>query len=773
MSQNNKNQKEADGLSNLWKVAERLHGTGSDSDLETLLRAAKIPITWRDLYNFNIRYGHRESIIIPPYISDFISACISEKKPQSILDPWAGMGSLLLPIVEKNVIPISKGISPSQPAFEVARLMDKRSLVQWIQGSPRTALDELGKYDLIVSSPPIGYPPIAERFEHGGEIIQVRDSEPYTLVLRAATHLGENGEAIFILPNSLFFSAQSTSTKATLPKLGIHINSIIALPVPVFAHATSLELNLVFLSRYKSDDIFVGQLSPDRDPIPLIENMRNRRTGAAPELGRILKLQDYRGWRSLVTTEEKQRMVERSGLTPVLLADIAHGVHLADSRNKENPFEDHTNSVYLPLIGTSPAVTSLADFKIKPHNYAQLVLNPEKVYSEFLAAFFNSPLGRKTRDALLTGAFIPKINKTTLLEATVYLLPIEAQKRAVDVDREISELQLQLDQFHRELWNRPVDAAGFEKALSKLNRRDSLEAWLEALPFPLASILQRYNASMNPEQKVTHLLYFFEAATQFFGTLMMSAFHSDQQFFQAHKREWFEGGKDNPHSLARSAFGEWVVRCQHMAKTTRQLLSSQEKGDQDRCVALYKVSDREKISTIADKNLYAVLEKTSRYRNDWKGHSGIIAKKEHDHRLTLLQEELTRLRTIIGTVFEDWWLVRPGSNVYTAGLYHYDVNKLMGSHQIFREEKVETSTAMDANELFFFDITSRQPLQLLHFFRMLPVPESEDIACYFFNRLDKKDVRWVSYHFEGKAERTESDTSVLKLIEEVEQNNGE
>jgi hypothetical protein len=253
---------------------------------------------------------------------------------------------------------------------------------------------------------------------------------------------------------------------------------------------------------------------------------------------------------------------------------------------------------------------------------------------------------------------------------------------------------------------------------------------------------------------------------------MTSAFHSDQQFFQNHKREWFEAGKDNPHTLAKSAFGEWVVRCQRLAKTTRHMLSS-EKDDQNRCMSLYKVSDREKVGAIAHKNLYAVLEKTSRYRNEWKAHGGIVAKKDHDRRLTLLHEELTSLRAIIGTVFEDWWLVRPGSNIYMAGLYRYEVSKLMGSHQIFREAKVETVTAMDASELYFFDITSRQPLQLLHLFRMMPVPESEEVACYFFNRLEEKDARWVSYHFEGKAERVEPDASVIKLIEEVEQNNGE
>ena len=195
---------------------------------------------------------------------------------------------------------------------------------------------------------------------------------------------------------------------------------------------------------------------------------------------------------------------------------------------------------------------------------------------------------------------------------------------------------------------------------------------------------------------------------------------------------------------------------------------SEEKDAQDRCLNLYRVSDREKIAAIADKNLYALLERTSRYRNNWKGHSGIIAAKEHDHRLTLLQEELTRLRGILGGVFEDWWLIRSRPKAYTAGVHCYEADKLTGSHQVFRQAELETSVFMDSAELYFFDTTTRQPLQMLHFFRMMAVPESEQIACYFFNRLDKKDSRWVSYHFEDKAERTEADASVLKLIEEVE-----
>jgi hypothetical protein len=754
-------------------TADRLRGTQQQCGLETLLRAGNIPITWQDLYNFTIRFGHGEPVVIPPYVTDFISAYISDKKPQSILDPWAGVGSLLLPVVERNAIPKSTGISPLQTEFEVARLMDKRSLVEWIKASPRTALDELGTFDLIVSSPPVGLPPIDDKFETGAESIEVRDSETHILALRSATHLSGNGEAIFILPNGFFFSAQSASTRAALSRLGFHISSIIALPAGVFSPTTSIELNLVFISRQKVDEVFVGQLSSDRDPTPLLKNLRKRTAGAAPELGRLLKLEDYRGWRALVTTEEQQRLVERSGLTPVPLAEIVVEVNLSDRKNEETPFLDCPNSVYLPLIGTSPAVTSLADFKLKPHNYVQLVVYPQEAYAEFLAAIFNSPLGRKIRDGLLTGAFIPKINKKSLLEATVYLLDVEDQKPAVDVSREIEELQLQLDQLHRALWNRPVDAEKVGKALRKTSQKDSLEAWVETLPFPLASILQRYSASINPEHKVAHLLNFFEAATQFLGTLMMSVFHSDQQFFQVHKREWFDAGKDNPHSLARSSFGEWVVRCQRLAKTTRQMLSSKIKDDQNRCLGLYRVSDREKIGAIADKDLYVLLERVNRQRNDWKGHTGIVSSKDHERRLTVLQEELTRLRAIIGTVFEDWWLIRSRPKDYTGGMHYYQTEKLMGSHQIFNQVELATSALMDSNEIYFFDSATRQPLRVLHFFRMMPVPESEQGACYFFNRLEKINVRWVSYHFEDKPVRTEPDAAVLKLIEEIEQNDGE
>jgi hypothetical protein len=546
----------------LLEILTRLSLSGRHTDLADVITAAKREghsVSWEDLSGFNVRFDRFSPLLTPTFIVRFLRSYFKEKTPKSILDPFVGVGSLLLPLVTDLKPSIATGIVRSDEEESVARAMNEGSGAKLLKGSPDALLDTLGLFDLIVSSPPLGLYPVSAKFKTKDGEIEVRDSQTYIDALKAALHLTEAGEAIFIFPNGFFFSDRSASLRETLSKVGLFVNTVIALPAGAFTR-TSIELNLVFISRKPTPDLFVGRLSPELEPTVLLSNLKKRRAAPAPELGRLVPTGEFRGWHALIAGDEERRLADRSGLTPVPLADITLAINLADRKNEENPFDDLPNSVYLPLIGTSPAVSALSELKIKPNNYAQLVVEPNKAYAEFVARFFNSPLGRKIRDSVLRGAFIPKINKQSLLGAIVYILPLEGQKTAVDVGREIGELRLQLEEFESQLWIRPADASKLGKALNRLNQKEGFEAWLETLPFPLASILQRYNASINAEHKVAHLLNFFEATTQFLGALMTSVFHSDPQFFQEHKREWFEAGIDNPHSLTKSSFGEWVVR---------------------------------------------------------------------------------------------------------------------------------------------------------------------------------------------------------------------
>jgi hypothetical protein len=229
------------------------------------------------------------------------------------------------------------------------------------------------------------------------------------------------------------------------------------------------------------------------------------------ELGRLMRAETFTSFQALQALEEEQRLAQHTGMTAVALTDVVSTVNLG-KQTDGGGFENLPNCVYLPLIGTSPAVTSLSDLRIKPQNYAQLVVRPEVANLEFLAGFFNSPLGRKSRDSMLTGTFIPKLSKQTISHGKAYLIPMDAQQDAMVAAREIQDLRLRLEQLERDLWNRPIDAGRVRKTIRAFNQKEGFESWLETLPFPLASILWRYQAAKVADHKTTHLFNFFEAS---------------------------------------------------------------------------------------------------------------------------------------------------------------------------------------------------------------------------------------------------------------------
>ena len=76
-----------------------------------------------------------------------------------------------------------------------------RRLACWRSRSPSG--HALGEVDLVVSSPLFGLRPVSGTLESPNGNITVSDSESHVLTLKAASHLTEDGEAIFVLPSAL------------------------------------------------------------------------------------------------------------------------------------------------------------------------------------------------------------------------------------------------------------------------------------------------------------------------------------------------------------------------------------------------------------------------------------------------------------------------------------------------------------------------------------------------------------------------------------------
>jgi hypothetical protein len=102
------------------------------------------------------------------------------------------------------------------------------------------------------------------------------------------------------------------------------------IPAGTFSPYTAIPTNIVLISRSKTADLFVGQLTPGTDPSPLLDNLRKRKMGASIELGRLVKLDEFTSWHKLVATEEEQRLAKRSGLQAIRLKDVVSEVNLGN-----------------------------------------------------------------------------------------------------------------------------------------------------------------------------------------------------------------------------------------------------------------------------------------------------------------------------------------------------------------------------------------------------------------------------------------------------------
>ncbi|MHC1754635.1 MAG: helix-turn-helix domain-containing protein [Methanosarcina sp.] len=102
--------------------------------------------------------------------------------------------------------------------------------------------------------------------------------------------------------------------------------------------------------------------------------------------------------------KEIDSLCSQYGLKPTNLSDLMLKVNFPDP-DLEYGFTGEENSLYLPLYQELSAASSPpgeGDFRV----YIQLVLDPDKVSSEYLADFFNNPLGLKIRKAWEARGFI-------------------------------------------------------------------------------------------------------------------------------------------------------------------------------------------------------------------------------------------------------------------------------------------------------------------------------------------------------------------------------
>ncbi|MFC2000379.1 class I SAM-dependent methyltransferase [Chloroflexota bacterium] len=692
--------------------------------------------------------------ICPTPISEFISSYISDFMARSILDPWAGLGTLLIPLAQSTHADTVCGISSNTHQVELAKTIAAGINVSWLYGDPLTELDKVaGSFDVIASCPPLSVEKTTLSLRDDDEsVLHIHDDINHLVLLKSCLRLTNDGVGLFVVSPAFVASKHPKRVLASLGRFGLKLEAYISTPPGMFAPLTALSAALVIIRRGRPTNIFVAELgdNSERNAV-ILKNLKARIVGREVALGRLVDIDAFRGYPALIAEVRLEQLARRLGFEAMPLTDVATEINLTKASDMPG-FEDRSNAVYLPLIGRSNAVALLSELTLKPHNYAQIVIDPKVADAQYIAGFFNTKVGLAIRNAACSGIWISKITKNSLSGMRLFLPDRDTQLTTIENSSRIDDLINELRELRHRLWNQPRQIDETLNSVKLVNREDRFTEWLETLPFPLASILWTYHASgEDHRQRYAHLLSFFEALAEFMATILLSGFSSDQDLFKAERSALGEILAKSSLSIERSSFGTWVRIMERLAKKGRTMLNE---GVEElvSCQNLFRTSDRAIFDLLFSGKLVGLLQQTNMLRNNWKGHGGVVSDKTAYERHVILQNHLIKMREYIANAWEAYQLVLPRSGKFVSGSYTYSVARIMGSRTPFESMELSLGEPLEDGYLHILSPEEPRALKLLPLVKVMPSPATEQNACYFYNRWQAGDIRFISYHFDVEAE---------------------
>lgn len=591
-------------------------------------------------------------------------------------------------------------------------------------------------------------------------------------------HLSDKGKMAIILPLGTLFSSGDNDIRKGIVNSGV-LESIILLPtqlmpgtsIPivmwVFDKAkinTNTEHNVLFFdaSRFGVKHGYSKILS-EKECERIAIALNKYRNGDAIDESEVCAIASI----SEIAEQEynlsprlfiKETFDEQLAGNYRRLGEIARAINRPVNKKV---FETFENCVYIPTVGKSEVVTDQNEFKIKSHNYIQVVLNNTE-NNEYVAFFYNTNRGKSLREIYSTGSVIMHLNKDSVARLPVIIPSEDEQKKIVEGVDYIQNLELDIMKLKKSLYSTPKAYQSIlKKAKTINNTSDSFEKWIEELPYPLGTILRKYLVDSSFADKQDSLFNFFEAYDLFNAMILTSVVANNRNIFK--EKKTFTGLKADYYKAA--SFGSWTMLNKTIAKTIHHMLKEDE--SREALFQCFKTNDRCLIELFCNKKILDVLEKVQHYRNLWKGHGSIRTVETDEEHVRKLHNVLMILQNNMQDLFERVRLVRCVNIKYSNRKFTHTIELLCGSNPLFKKISYTAEEPLDDQKLFLLMGSDDSAIELLPWIKFGNAPSEDKSACYFYNRIDNGKTRYVSYHFAGKPENIEDSCSAFDEFEKL------
>lgn len=282
--------------------------------------------------------------------------------------------------------------------------------------------------------------------------------ENWINIAQALTLLTDQGKAIFLAEPSLWSSQRGQKLVEELKSKNYFVNALFELP-PNSLELTSLRPYLYYLSRHKTKNLFVVELTEDSDIKQIIKNYKNNTASTNLLEGIFVKPDAFRNFQSYRVISEFNTLTRHyKSFRKIAIKDFVVEAKTSD-------FIEDENSVYIRLAGNFKAV-KLKD--ITKNKYVQLILNPNKINPVYLHNFLNTDIGQKFLGSFSSGSYIQHLSVNDLLNAELYLLPLDLQHKTVEILRNAEDTIQKLQDFQNTAIYEPSKATKVNQDLQNL-----------------------------------------------------------------------------------------------------------------------------------------------------------------------------------------------------------------------------------------------------------------------------------------------------------------
>lgn len=388
-------------------------------------------------------------------------------------------------------------------------------------------------------------------------------------------------------------------------------------------------------------------------------------------------------------------------------------------------------------------------------------LDGDLVEPSFLAAWLNSEQGissrRRAIDASSTGTLINALrsDSNSLMrwaDELILPLPGKATQRALaSADERLASFQAELSRQREGIWASPEDA---EDVVSKFADAfdDSLTAWFEQLPFPVAAALWTAETSTSLGDQLQAYLHAWEALVTFHATVLLSACRRDPGSSAEVEADVRQALTDQHIGMERASFGTWVVILERTSKYLRRALDSRDLDEVARVRAAFGDLGESAIERLLSKDIVNKFKELNIKRNRWRGHGGHTSQEERKAQVDSLVADLRELRLLLGNVWAQLLLVRAGSSKRVTNGYVQAAEVAVGTRSPFVTKDFRVGDAMLDGELYLVRDGSQSPLRLSQFVQLRAAPANAQYTSYFYNRTEGSRVRMVSYQYGPESE---------------------